>query len=392
MKVRDRINEYTRDPLIGQMWTAIRSAGPMRSISVDITHRCNLRCKGCYFFAEGMDHESEADQETLERFIEEQVKRGITFATVIGGEPSLVPDRLRALARNFQLMIVTNGLRPVPRDGLEDVALAVSVWGDAENDRMMRGYGRIDVFQRALKNFRNDDRVIWYITLASDPAPETAYVVDACVDNGNMVSFNYYGDLSTLGGHHDHRKGFAGARKFVTDMIGRYPDSIAFNSYLNEVISGGVMKGQRWGYEVCGSVSVDYAGNRERLSNGRSYNPHFNAYGPSLRSTRRCCVGDERDCATCFDVWAHLSWIALGLERHLASEEDFFEWLSTMYIFYGACRMFDRAQLRQALPLIHQRLATSELSRSEVEDLGSHDSGGLDHRPSAHRLEFSSRL
>ncbi|GAA0460326.1 radical SAM protein [Sphingomonas molluscorum] len=355
MKVRDRINEYTQDPLIGRMWHAIRSAGPMRSISVDITHRCNLRCKGCYFFAEEMDQETEADRETLDRFIEEQVRRGITFATVIGGEPSLVPDRLRALAEKFRLMIVTNGLKKVPREGLEDVALAVSVWGDAENDRGMRGYGRIDVFQRALSNFRNDDRVIWYVTLPSDPLPQTAEVVDACIDNGNMVSFNYYGDVSTLGGKHDHRNGFAGARRFVAEMIDRHPNGIAFNSYLNEVISGGVMKGQRWGYDVCGSVSVDHPGNRARISSGQSYNPHFNAYGPGLTSTRRCCVGDERDCATCFDVWAHVSWIALGLERHLDSREDFFEWLSTMYIFYGACRMVDRVQLRESLPLIHQR-------------------------------------
>src|ERR1700722_16986038 len=69
---------------------------------------------------------------------------------------------------------------------------------------------------------------------------------------------------------------------------------------------------QMWGYDVCGSITANHPKNRERIGNVIAYNSHFRAYSADLRTTRRFCVGDERDCATCFDVWAHMSWIMLN--------------------------------------------------------------------------------
>ncbi len=53
---RSRIADWLSDPFLAKLHDAIRDAGPLRSISVDITNACNLRCDGCYFFSEGMDH------------------------------------------------------------------------------------------------------------------------------------------------------------------------------------------------------------------------------------------------------------------------------------------------------------------------------------------------
>ena len=49
------LRKYLEDPFLKEMYDGIRSAAPIRSISVDLTHECNLRCKGCYYFSEGMD-------------------------------------------------------------------------------------------------------------------------------------------------------------------------------------------------------------------------------------------------------------------------------------------------------------------------------------------------
>ena len=43
------------DPWLARMYRDVRASGPIRSISVDLTHACNIRCTGCYYFAEGMD-------------------------------------------------------------------------------------------------------------------------------------------------------------------------------------------------------------------------------------------------------------------------------------------------------------------------------------------------
>lgn len=355
MNIRERISAYTYDPLVNDLWTTLRRSGPLRSISVDITRRCNLRCKGCYFFTEGMDRAGESGNAGLDDLIRKETARGTNFVTVLGGEPSLAQDRVRKLAAHFQLVVVTNGLKPIDRKGLENATIAVSIWGDRELDMRLRGYERVDVVDRALGHYRDDPRVIWYMTLPPSPSNRTEDDIAACIENGNLVGFNYYSDLEGIGGALSHDSGFSDARRFIDRMLIKYPGHIVFGSYLNKVVATGEMKGSRWGYDVCGSISVDNPRNKQRLVNGNSFNPHFNAFGPDLVTPRRCCVGNDRDCANCRDVWAHMSWITLALEQHLDSAEDFFSWVSTVYIFYGVCGFIDRTDFRKNLAEINLR-------------------------------------
>jgi hypothetical protein len=359
-QLRDLVESYLEDDLRRSMWAAIRAAKPIRSISVDITRRCNLRCTGCYFFAEGMDASRDADDETLEAFVVDEVARGTNFVTVIGGEPSLALSRLRRLYGSFRLMTVTNGLRKIPFVGFEDMPISVSVWGDRAMDRELRGYGKIDVFDRALANYQGDPRVVWYFSLVSGSGPDLADVVKACVANGNMVGFNFYGDISGVGGACDHKTGFAGPRRIIDDLIGRFPESIVISRHLSEVISTGRLLNQQWGYDVCGSITANHPKNRERVANGAPFNSHFRAYNADLHSTRRCCVGDERDCATCYDVWAHMSWVMLNFSRHLSTQSDFTNWLEATYLFYGVNRLVPYQDFRRALPHIHARRRHTE--------------------------------
>jgi hypothetical protein len=352
-----QLREFLADAFLARLYGEIREAGPIRAISVDLTHRCNLRCVGCYFFAEGMDRrEAPAADEEFEAFVTREQTRGTNFVTVIGGEPSLMLDRLRLLAGSFRTAVVTNGLRRIPSEGLENVPIGVSVWGDHETDTRLRGRGRRDIFATALRNYQDDPRASWYYTTTPGNAHEIESVVEQCVANGNRVLFNFYGDLAGIGGDVDHRLGFAQVRREIDRMIDRYPDRIWLSSYMSEVISTGRLYEDTWGYAVCSSVSADNPRNRERLANGKPYNPHFRAYNPDLTSTRRCCVGDERDCSTCFDVWAHTSWIMLSMRRHLGSKREFTNWLTTMYLFYLMNRFVDFDGGVSLLAEIHRRV------------------------------------
>ena len=88
------------------------SAGPFVPITLDLTHVCQLRCDGCYFFSEQLDDsKAPRDEAVFLEFVERERARGTNFVTVIGGEPSLQLDRLRILHENFRCTTVTNGLR-----------------------------------------------------------------------------------------------------------------------------------------------------------------------------------------------------------------------------------------------------------------------------------------
>ena len=352
----NRTEEWLRDPLLRRMHEAVRAAGPIRSISVDLTHVCNLRCEGCYYFSEGMDETPMGDAAALRAFVEREQQRGTNFVTIVGGEPSLELERLRILYDAFKLSVATNGVRAIPREGLEDLPIGVAVWGDHETDQVLRGGGRQPVFAKALRNYRDDPRAFFYYTVAPGHAAEVDSVVEQCVQNGNRVLFNFYGDLEHRGGDLDYRRGFGPVRQAVERAIERHPDQILMTSRLARIITTGKLFGDRWGHEVCTSISPDHVSNGERIQNGKAYNRHFRSYNADLVSTRRCCTAVDRDCSSCFDTWQHFSWVMLNMRSHLGNERDFADWLSTMYLFYFINRLVDPDEGARLLPEIHQRL------------------------------------
>ena len=355
--MRNLMRSYLEDPFLATLYQRVREAGPIRSISVDLTHVCNLRCQGCYYFAEGMDKGmSDPSDEAFDHFVESELERGTNFVTVVGGEPSLQLDRLKILYDNFRVNVATNGLVKIPFEGFENMPFGIAVWGDHETDRFLRGGNRHNVFQTALDNYKDDPRAFWYYTITPGNVHEIETVVARCVENGNPVLFNFYSDLAGLGPDYGGGRGFDEALEAIDTVIERYPDKILLSRYLARTIADGELYGQRWGHEVCTSLTADHPANLERLDNGNPYNPHFKAYQSNLEDTRRCCTGIDRNCDTCFDVWEHYSWVMLNLRKHLGSREEFTHWLTSMYMFYMINRLVDFEEGIRWLPEIHERV------------------------------------
>jgi MoaA/NifB/PqqE/SkfB family radical SAM enzyme len=349
--------EYLQDPFLNMLYTSIRNAGPIRSILLDITHMCNLRCKGCYFLTQDIDkNKAPKDETEFDGFIDREKARGTNFVTVTGGEPTLMMHRVKKLYDNFLATVITNGIHKIPFEGFEKMPIGVSVWGDHETDTQLRGNGKTDVFSRGLENYKNDPRVAWYYTTTAGNASEIESVTKQCVANGNYIIYNFYGDLSQIGGDLDHRQGFDEVCREINRMIERYPERVLLTSYITEVIATGELHGEKWGYDVCCSFTFDDEKNSERVKNGKPFNPHFRAFNPDLKSTRRCCVGVERDCSNCYDVWAHFSWIMMNMRRHLGSKQEFTNWLTTVYLFYLINRFIKHEEGLKLLPEIHKRV------------------------------------
>lgn len=352
-----KLDDYLRDPFLFRLYKDITSVGELKAILVDITHACNLRCTGCWFFAENMDRYKAPTQETdFDAFIEREKARGTNSVTVVGGEPSLQLKRLKKFHDNFWTVVVTNGYFKIPLNGFERMSIGISVWGDHDTDRTLRGGGTKDVFAKALQNYKDDPRAIWYYTVTPGNVHEIESVVDQCVANGNYVLFNFYGDVGGAGGALDHRRGFAEARAEINRMIVRHPAMILMTSYVNEVTTTGRLYGEQWGHAVCASITPEHELNRERIKNGNFYDRHFRAYNPDLVTTRRCCIGNERDCATCFDSYAHMVWIMTKMEYHLGSKPEFTNWLTTVFLYYLGVRALDFDSRVGLLPEIHRRV------------------------------------
>ena len=344
------------------MYSSIRRAGQIRSISIDMTNKCNLHCKGCYFFSDKMDlFEPPYNEIEFDSFILQEKNRGTNFITIVGGEPALELNRLKKLYDNFRLSVATNGLIKIPAAGFENLPIGVAVWGNSITDKDMRGSGKLDVFKIALDNYKDDYRTFFYYTVSSGKSDEIEEVVKTCVQNGNKVLFNFYSDNENIGGDFNHRNGFETVNKEILRMINLYPDKILLSAYISKVITTGTLYDEKWGYDVCTNFSTDNSINLNRMKLNNNYSKHFRAYNADLKTTRQCCTSVENKCSSCFDVWQHFSWIILNMRKHLNTKEEFTNWLTTTYLFYFINRLVGLEEQKNLLPEIHHLLNYARL-------------------------------
>jgi Fe-coproporphyrin III synthase len=122
-------------------------------ISIDLTNKCNLRCKHCYFWEQS--HPRELSDNNLIKKLREIKKKhpSIIHATWVGGEPLLRKDILRKAMRMFPFnMIVTNGSLPLPK--WRNCVFNVSVDGTKKSYELIRGKNTYD---RMKKNANRSD-------------------------------------------------------------------------------------------------------------------------------------------------------------------------------------------------------------------------------------------
>jgi MoaA/NifB/PqqE/SkfB family radical SAM enzyme len=71
-------------------------------------------------------YESPEEEQLFDDFIQSEKDRGTNFVTIVGGEPSLVINRMRKIYANFKCSVATNGIKRIPVEGLENLPIGVS--------------------------------------------------------------------------------------------------------------------------------------------------------------------------------------------------------------------------------------------------------------------------
>jgi len=104
--------------------------------SIDVTQKCNLRCKHCYFFENDQPERALSVDEwvtVLEGWKRTRSRWEFPFfqCSWVGGEPLLRPEVIERCRKFFRYnLVVTNGTLPLP--DWPDVDFYVSVDGDEE--------------------------------------------------------------------------------------------------------------------------------------------------------------------------------------------------------------------------------------------------------------------
>ena len=295
----------TVSSLLDQEWYARYKAISklnIRSSIYDVTNKCNLRCKGCFFFSSD-EHKAAAEEMDIQKwetFIDQEKDRGVNLAILIGGEPTLYLDRVEAFYKRLPTFCATNGIIKIPRDRFPDMMLGISLWGDEADEKILRGK---DTFSISSKNYEGDPNVYYLYTLTPKQIGKIEGNIRKIRDTGLKVHLQLLSNDEGVDGFSWQPEQLEAIRDEMDDMLDRYPDTLISSKYYHEIITTGKMLGRSFGWNECPSVTQPL--------DTRDPQPkrliEFIRWASDLNTMHRCCTSETRDCSICKDGAAHMS-------------------------------------------------------------------------------------
>ena len=300
----------------------------IRSSIYDVTNKCNLRCKGCFFFSSD-EHKAAAEEMDInkwEAFIDREMERGVNLAILIGGEPTLYLDRVEAFYKRLPTFCATNGLIKIPRDRFPDLMLGISLWGDEADEKILRGK---DTFSISSKHYEGDPNVYYLYTLTPKQIGKTELIIDKIRNAGLKVHLQLLSNDEGVDGFSWQPQQLEAIRVEMDDMLDRYPETVISSKYYHEIITTGKMLGRSFGWNECPSVTQPL--------DTRDPQPRrlieFIRWASDLNTMHRCCTSETRDCSSCKDGAAHMSWVMVNKRAHIRTTRDLQNWIEVYEMF-----------------------------------------------------------
>jgi hypothetical protein len=329
-----------RDPELRRRFEGVRRyAARIRSSEYHLTNACNIRCKGCWFFTYEFQNQARENRSLadLQRFVAAEAARGINTALLIGGEPTLFPDRVALYREKMpHVSISTNGLRQLPRAGFEDVAIGISLFGGGPLDDELRGIrpsGRhfTGLFETALRNYFGDVRAGFVYALSEDGIEYIEPTVRRIHENGNRLFFNFYSKYHTDDPLRSER-----ARELLDEALrikSAYPETVLSHPYVIKIMITGQSHWAHFGYDVCPSISTSHPAHHARLRNANPVLPLFNTWAADLETVHFCCTSGH--CDSCRDSQAVFSWLMVSPHHFLDDAEQLWTWVQIAESYLG---------------------------------------------------------
>ncbi|PKN16713.1 MAG: radical SAM protein, partial [Deltaproteobacteria bacterium HGW-Deltaproteobacteria-6] len=217
-------------------------------------------------------------------------------------------------------------------DKFPDMMVGISLWGGGEDEKILRGK---DTFAISSRNYEGDPYTYYLYTVTPKQVGKIEPVIKRIEDVGLKVHLQLLSNDEGVDGFHWREGELRDLRVEMDEMLERYPQTVISSRYYHEVITTGIMLGRRFGWRECPSVT-ESLDNRQppvhRLI-------HFYRWAADLKTVHRCCTSATRDCATCKDGAAHMSWIMVNKRDHIISTQDLQNWIEVYEMFAKLYRL-----------------------------------------------------
>ena len=258
--------------------------------SIDITYRCNLKCKHCYFMEQGYDSEL-TDEQWVSKMDYWRDHTDFPFyqCSWVGGEPLMRKKLVEKLMPRFRSnLVATNGSIPLP--DWCDCNFYVSVDGTREYYQTMRG--KEDLYDRIKDNVNSSPHL--KITAGMTVNKDNWRCIPELLEEWNQTHikgflFQFYTPIRGL--DNDMWPGWK-LRDHVIDMIiqlkRRYGDFIH-----NEIPTLRLMKSKV----------------APKVTRNCPFSQVAFALGPDGKVKPPCMMGEKADCSRCGCVLPFHTWL-----------------------------------------------------------------------------------
>jgi len=204
--------------------------------------------------------------------------------------------------------------------------VGISLWGNGEDEKVLRGR---DTFAISSKNYEGDAYTYYLYTITPRQLGKTEPVIKRIADVGLKVHLQLLSNDEGVDGFSWREGELKDLRYEMDEMLDHYPQTVISCKYYHEIITTGKMMGRSFGWNECPSVteSLDNRTNRPRRL------IHFARWASDLKTVHRCCTSATRDCSTCKDGAAHMSWVMVNKREHLKSTKDLQNWIEVYEMF-----------------------------------------------------------
>ncbi len=312
-----RFKDLLADVETNRRWEKVRRYFFLRESTYDMTHRCNIRCDGCYYYEGDKQFAREnRDPEQWQQLMRAEKKRGITYVVLAGAEPSLVPDLCKVCYGEIPLgAIASNGLQKIPN--AIGYKIHISVWGSDETSAEIRH--RDGMLQQQIANYRGDGRAVFVYTFTRNNIEDAGPVLDILSGEGCKVTFNMFSSPVGYEGPLRHTKAsLTQVRETMISLLSQYPETVLFSPY-NIVAHTHPL-----------ALHDLYACPYPRMnpSKAQGLGRSFRQYRTDLTWNRAaaCCVPDT-DCCDCRHYAAGSAIVTAKLFRHATDPDTFRAWL-----------------------------------------------------------------
>ncbi len=312
-----KFSDLIADPVVRERWERVRRYFFLRESTYDMTHRCNIRCEGCYYFEGDKQNAAEVlDPAAWRALMQAERERGVTYVVLAGAEPSLAPELLTVCFDEIPLgAIATNGIRRISES--VGYKIHISVWGNDETSLRIRKAKHM--LARQIENYQGDPRAVFVYTLTRHNIMEAGEVAEALARQGCRLTFNMFSAPVGYTGALRHTPQSLGeSRRVMLDLLARYPENVLYSPY------NAVAHTHRLGLHDLFGCSYP----RRNPSTGIGLGRSFRQYRTDLNWNREaaCCVPDT-DCHDCRHYAAGSAVVTARLFRHACDPDCFNSWL-----------------------------------------------------------------